>query len=549
MAGRTVPALLPIWEQALYWVAEIATIFYMLYSLYHASEDAWRRNEPIKIEDGWAVIGRPKDAADFEWEFWPSFFWTVLPALCGHVIVSNSLTAFTTSQKARHILLTLYSMIVISYLLGFYTLLFMCAQPVVLYHVSKLGSSKLVWLTTLIFLTILNYFERALAQWLYNYNDTDNFGTWFYTCVFVWANLCQRATGFALERVWVHQSLTAPPFSEGDTDNRNSFTDRDSSNGKQAAAIRWCILKEMPGWLDLFFYMFYFPLFFTGPLIAYNSFHRQVKHPVPHTRARLMDIVFKLLRILFWSVMTTVMLHYVYVHAINNNSTVLVKQTRWALAAIGYLLGQFFMMKYVLMFGLPAQVARLDGYEPPAVPACISYIYCYSDMWKYFDRGLYDFMKRYIFIPLGGSHAGLSRQILGSVLCFAYIFYWHGAEYYLFLWCVVNFVETGIEQVGAWLEKTDTIKALLYDKLSPAGKRRVRAVMSVPMFLMSVFAIFYFFGGTNSGIIFLQKLLIDIPWSSFSLFLLLVYCAIQNAMEVERLGLTKLKLPASAHAA
>ena len=547
MPGRRVPAPLPVWEQALYWIIEVATILYMLYSLYNASEDAWRRNEPIKIEEGWTVIGRPKDAADFEWEFWSSLFWTVLPALCGHIILSHSLTACVASQTAKHIFLTLYGMTVVSYLLGFYTVLFMCIQPVVLYLVSKLGSTKLVWLTTLIFITVLNCYEDGLAQWLYRYNEGDNFSPWFYMCVYVWAYLCQRATGFALECVWQHQSPAVPQPAEGSSDSSNSFQERDSTNEKQTAAGGWCVLTEKPDWLDLFFYMFYFPLFLTGPLIVYHSFHRQVKHPVPCTRVRLGDIMFKLARILCWSAMTMVILHYLYVHAINSNSAVLAKQSRWTLAAIGYLLGQLFMVKYVVLFGLPAQVARLDGFEPPTVPACISYIYCYSDMWKYFDRGLYDFMKRYIFIPFGGSRAGLSRQILGSVLCFAYIFYWHGAEYYLFLWCVVNFVETGLEQVGAWLENTDTVRTFLYNNLSPAGKRRIRAVMSVPMFLMSVFAIFYFFGGTDSGVIFLQKLLIDIPWSSFSLFILLVYCAIQNAMEVERLGLAKFKPLMSAH--
>ena len=536
MPGRSVPAPLPVWEQALYWITEVVTIVYMLYSLYHASEAAWRRNEPIRIEGGWAVIGRPKDAADFEWEFWSSYFLTVLPGLCGHVIVSLTATALVTSLRARYTILTVYSVLVLSYLLGLYTVLLLCVQPVVLYLVSNLGSTKLVWLTTLIFLTVLNYYENGLAQWLYSFHERDDFSPWFYMCVFVWANLCQRATGFALERVWVHQSQTTPLAAEGDA----------VRNGSQLAPNfgGWRTLTEVPGWLDLFFYMFYFPLFFTGPLIVYDSFHQQAEHPQPCTRARLGDVVFKLARILFWAVLNSVLLHFLYAHAINGNSLVLAKQSRWTLAAIGYLLGQFFMVKYLVLFGLPAQLARLDGFEPPAVPACISYIYCYSDMWKFFDRGLYNFLKRYIFIPFGGSRAGLGRQVLGSVLCFAYIFYWHGAEFYLFLWTVINFVETGLEQVGAWLENTCIVRTYLYDRLSPAGKRRIRAVVSVPMFLMSVFAIFYFFGGTDSGIIFLQRLLVEIPWGSFSLFMLLVYCAIQNAMEVERLGLSKLKVSA-----
>ncbi|KAK7107295.1 protein-cysteine N-palmitoyltransferase HHAT-like [Littorina saxatilis] len=544
-ARRQVPARLPAWEQGLYWITEVVTIVYMLYSLYNASEKARRRNEPIRMEEGWAILGRPRDAADFEWEFWSLFFWDVLPWLCGHVVLSQSLNYFTTFEKIRPLFLTLYAIAAITYLQGFYTVLFMCVHPVALCLVSKLGSTKAVWLTTVLFLTVLNYYEAAVAQWFYRYKAREDFNAW-YMCVFVWANICQRGTAFALECVWTQQSVerARPQSPPGEKEENNSSPEGEESKDKkpQQNDISWPVLPEVPGWLDMFYYMFYFPLFFTGPLIVYNNFHRQAKHQVPCTKARLKDIVLRLVSVMFWAVMNGVMLHYIYAHAINSSSKVLAKQSRWTVAAIGYILGQFFMMKYLVLFGLPAQLSRLDGFEPPAVPACISYIYCYSDMWKSFDRGLYDFMKRYIFIPTGGSRAGLFRQVAGSVLCFAYVFYWHGAEYYLFLWCVLNFIETSLEQMGAWLEKTAIVKRVLYDRLSPAGVRRVRAVMSVPVFLMSVFAIFYFFGGTESGLVFLRKLLIRIPWGSLVVFVVLVYCAIQNAMEVERLGMAKLKV-------
>jgi D-alanyl-lipoteichoic acid acyltransferase DltB (MBOAT superfamily) len=214
------------------------------------------------------------------------------------------------------------------------------------------------------------------------------------------------------------------------------------------------------------------------------------------------------------------------------------------MAAIGWVLGQFFMMKYLVIFGFPAQFARIDGFEPPPVPACISYVYCYGDMWKSFDRGLYDFLKRYIFIPFGGSKSGLLRQLLGSALCFAHIFHWHGGEWYLFLWCVINFLETSLEQLGMYVESTTLVQQHVFCYLSDGWKRRIRAVAAVPLFFMSVFAIFYFFGGIElTGDIFMMKLLIDIPWQYLLLFVFLVYCAIQNAMEVERLGLTKYKAP------
>ncbi|KAK7463226.1 hypothetical protein BaRGS_00038211 [Batillaria attramentaria] len=557
--NRRLPPPLPAWEQAMYWTCELFTLGYMMYSLYCASEDGWRKNEPLRIEEGWSFLNRPRDNADFEWEFWSDCFWKIFPWICGHVLISQALQLFSCDRNKRCLLLTLYGMWAISYFLGVRTVLFLCVQPVVLYVASMLGSSALVWIVSVAFLTLLNYADERTGQWLYrgDQSNTGNFHHWFYLYVFLWANMCQRATSFALECVWSKRKLnkhSSPSTEESNvedkqTDGCENTGERSDRNQQLEQHTKvyskqcdpWPTLDEFPGWVDMMFYMFYLPLFFTGPLIVYSNFHEQTRVPNRLTRQRLKDIILRLLRIMFWAILNNVLLHYFYAHAINSSTSVLKHQNRWTLAAVGYTLGQFFMTKYVVMFGLPAQVARLDGFEPPNVPACISYIYCYTDMWKSFDRGLYDFMKRYIFIPWGGSRAGFARQIQGSILCFVFVFYWHGAEYYLFLWCLFNFLEAILEQMGGLLEETAIVKRLIYSRLTPAGIRRIRAVMSVPVFLMSVFAIFYFFGGTDSGEIFLNKLLFNIPWDSFIVFMLLVYCAIQNAMEVERLGLAKLR--------
>lgn len=55
----------------------------------------------------------------------------------------------------------------------------------------------------------------------------------------------------------------------------------------------------------------------------------------------------------------------------------------WMLAGIGYQVGQFFMVKYVAMFGIPANFAKFDQLKPPYTPRCGGWIYKYSDMWRY----------------------------------------------------------------------------------------------------------------------------------------------------------------------
>ena len=72
----------------------------------------------------------------------------------------------------------------------------------------------------------------------------------------------------------------------------------------------------------------------------------------------------------------------------------------WALCGMGYGMGQFFHLKYVVMYGMSSHLARLDGVEAPGHPACIGRIHLYSDMWRHFDSGLYEFMREYLYLPV-----------------------------------------------------------------------------------------------------------------------------------------------------
>lgn len=39
-------------------------------------------------------------------------------------------------------------------------------------------------------------------------------------------------------------------------------------------------------------------------------------------------------------------------------------------------------------------LAEFDSVSPPPVPRCIAHIAKYSDMWRHFDRGFYNFLRR-----------------------------------------------------------------------------------------------------------------------------------------------------------
>lgn len=66
----------------------------------------------------------------------------------------------------------------------------------------------------------------------------------------------------------------------------------------------------------------------------------------------------------------------------------------WMMYGIGFSMGQFFFLKYTVVYGLAMTWAKAEGFRTPDAPRCIARIYLYSEMWRYFDHGLYLFIRR-----------------------------------------------------------------------------------------------------------------------------------------------------------
>ena len=100
------------------------------------------------------------------------------------------------------------------------------------------------------------------------------------------------------------------------------------------------------------------------------------------TVSRVMSLALNFLRFFLWAFFNELILHFLYFNSLQQSYSALKAVSLFTLAGIGYCQGQFFMVKYLVMFGVPASVARVDNLDPPLGPKCISYIHLYSDMWK-----------------------------------------------------------------------------------------------------------------------------------------------------------------------
>ncbi|XP_041353207.1 protein-cysteine N-palmitoyltransferase HHAT-like [Gigantopelta aegis] len=488
-------------EISLYSLIGFGSISYVLYSIFRDSDVYQDYLNAYDFEDGWKILGRRKDISNFEWTFWYRYFWQLVPWYSGHIVISK-LLEFEFKDARKHVFLT-YSLVCVSFVLGWRVVLFFIGHCCSIFLVSSLKSSVAVWITSLSLLATLNYeYFLPFMKWLCAIQeDTQERAVYLFLFELALVNL--RYTSFCLEKCKSSSSLKKTP--------------------------------DCYGMLDMLLYVFYIPLFFTGPLLTYDKFVIQINNcQQKWTLEKLYPILRDFVRVLFWAVFIEFILHYMYFNALMQNVHLLKSISVWTLVGIGYSQGQFFMVKYLVMYGLPSQIARLDHIDPPKWPKCISYIIRYSDMWKYFDRGLYSFLKRYIYIPFGGSQAGMLKRLAGSLTCFVYIYFWHGAEFHLLLWSIFNFLGSAVELFAAWLEQTKPIVKLETELLSPASVRRLHATLVVPLFLLSAFAIFFFFGGEEVGSIFFERLVTKASFPSLVVFYFLMYCSMQNAMEVEQ---------------
>lgn len=104
-------------------------------------------------------------------------------------------------------------------------------------------------------------------------------------------------------------------------------------------------------------------------------------------------------------------------------------------------LGQFFHLKYVVIYGFVSWFALIDNMQPPSGPVCISRIALYSKIWRSFDRGLYDFFKYYIYVPIAGPTFSITKKLLGLSVSYAFVFLWHGGSKNVQIWIALNLAE------------------------------------------------------------------------------------------------------------
>uniref|UniRef100_A0A183BXZ5 Protein-cysteine N-palmitoyltransferase HHAT-like protein n=1 Tax=Globodera pallida TaxID=36090 RepID=A0A183BXZ5_GLOPA len=276
-----------------------------------------------------------------------------------------------------------------------------------------------------------------------------------------------------------------------------------------------------------------YPPFSTALIVLFEDFQRQFRRlNVKIERLQIRSVIWRAFRLFFWLFVLDFLLHVSRVNAFFNSPFTLLEHLgHYEVASIAYVVGHLFHLKYFLIFGLPSLFASIDGFQPPGPPICIARVAKYSQMWRYFDRGLYHFLREQLYIPLmglltfvtplqrqnGTKLASVLRHFVPMCAVFAFVLIWHGLSSNYCCWVCLSATALSIERIGRIVPFRRNFLGRICPKCSEATFVRLKAAWMLFTVIPGIFGVFFFLGLNGVGAFIFRSILSDGLWHIFAL--------------------------------
>nr|CAH0098428.1 unnamed protein product [Daphnia galeata] len=476
-------------ELSMYVLTWTGSVLYSMYK-FHLASDRYSQYLSEDLVSSWKWIERKVDTADFEWKMWTPIFFKWLKFVIPYLVIS--LTMKQKYPQSVHVISTTMSFCWLWSMIGLRLTVFMFIQPVLFQWILQLFSLAFVWVVCIGFTLALH--SSLFTKLKMDIFEDDSTQEYLFSVIVAWTHA---------------RSISYLADSRSDT-RKSKF-------------------------VNFYHYCFYLPLLPTGPLMLYREFKASIENPTNQgcNLSHLTRCIARIARYVFWWFFHQFALHYFYHSALQYHIGIVRQLDIWSAAGLGYTLGQFFMTKYLVLYGLPSALAKLDHIDSPPPPKCVGRIHLYSQMWRDFDRGLYNFMLHYIYIPIKGVSDGVCAKLLGTALCFGFVCIWHGASPAVVIWCVSNYVGICLETMAKYFSTCRPI-ADWKANWSTSNWLRFQAAASSPLLLVSALSNFCFFTDAKVGYLLAQKAVYEGGILRLLCILMVMYCCCHVSMALSR---------------
>lgn len=486
-----IKAALPKYELYLYTAVLYMALLWAGSWIFEASsENLTRKAFKKTVQPGWHYMGRKMDVSDFEWVMWFSTFRNhILFALSGHVIFAKIFSLL--SAKRRSLIFGLYGAAAVLVTMGWTYMGLVLSHCIILYTVALVKRKWICFVAGLASLATFkmepfNNWQESLVTGSFDLQDVLFYGGCGFTIM--------RCMSFALENC-------------EKKDGNYSFSD---------------LLK----------YNFYLPFFFFGPVMTFDLFHAQANNvKLTRKEREVWNITSDALLHLGVILVVDIFFHYLYILTIPSDMKLVKQLSDWALAGLAYSNLVYDWVKAAVMFGVINTVARLDHLDPPQPPKCITNLYVFAE--THFDRGINDWLCKYVYDYIGGEHTGIFKELLATICTFVITTLWLGPCELVYIWSFFNCFGLNFE---LWVAKFFSIPpfSTIEGAMGEAMGRRIRGLFNAVNFwciiLFNILALNSLEFATLVG----NRLIVKgFPLSSLSV-LMVTYCGVQLVKERER---------------